>query len=85
MPKENNMFTISESILTLNSDQIAYPIGPDKDSYTIYTWFILDIDTEQVTHHCEVRKNTSREDKSLFTGTYKECYQYIEEIVSSYT
>lgn len=63
-----------------NNQQIAYSIGPNKDSYYLNSRFIEIIDTEElsVTHY--VAKGPFSTDK-LFIGTSKECLAYIKAIV----
>lgn len=83
MPKINNMWTRAPKIKLYHNDQVAWPIGPDNDSYSIITYAYLNTDTNEVDNvECKLIKNwTSNRPQVLLEGTYKECYDLIAEIV----
>lgn len=74
------MYKISSAF---NTDQIAYPVGPDKDSYSIGTHFHLDTETNVVTSKSIAFKNfySTTKCEQLLTGTYKECYDCIQQVI----
>jgi hypothetical protein len=72
------MFTYN-NIVAVNSNQVAYPVGLNKDSYNLVSSFIQNIETNEVTIKHIVTKNFER--ITLFEGTAKECLNYINEIV----
>lgn len=87
MPRIHNdtMWELPKLVTSLQVDQTAYPVGPDKTSYYILSWFNLNPITNETTVKCEVvekfYENSKRKD--LFKGSYKECHEYIEELVKN--
>lgn len=85
------MFINNKTVTGFNNSQIAYPVGPEKDSYNINSWFSQDINTlEIIVKHvlvknwiCTVKKPNvqyregTKFSEDLFTGTYKECVDYL--------
>lgn len=72
-----------------NNNQIYYPVGPEKDSYSLSTWFEHNIETGNTEIKCKAVKNwfclgTSPRYKLLHTGTPKECLAAIEEAVAPF-
>jgi hypothetical protein len=69
---------------TFGLDQVAYPVGPNKDGYYIGTHFSLDTETNVVTSKSIAFKNFYSTSKcgELTRGTYKECYDYIQQIIT---
>jgi len=73
------MYTSDKTISAYTSSQIAYPVGPNKDSYNIGHYFIQDLNTLEVTVKHELIKNWMSSNKeTLYTGTYKECVEYLK-------
>lgn len=72
------------NITALENTQIAYPVGKDKDSYIIQSFFYLNPITSEVTHTHKVIKNwaSSTKRQELIQGSYLECYNYINELVA---
>jgi hypothetical protein len=84
------MFLKNKTISAYNSNQIAYPVELNKDSYSINSYFHQDINTLEVTVKHELVKNHMYNPKEegktykegakfrelLYTGTYKECQDY---------
>tara|TARA_R110000868_G_scaffold92281_7_gene256009 strand:+ start:605 stop:979 length:375 start_codon:yes stop_codon:yes gene_type:complete len=89
------MFIETKYISGYNSKQVAYPVGINKDSYTITSFFKQDINTlETETEHTVVKnwsyqeynpkltyKEGAKFSEDLFKGTFKECQQFIIDIV----
>lgn len=65
-------------------DQIAYPVGPNKDGYYVGTHFYLDTETNLVTSKSIAFENfySTTKCKQLHTGTYKECYDCIQQLIA---
>ena len=68
---------------TFEADQVAYPVGPDKDGYYVGTHFSLDTETNVVTSTSIAFKNfySTSKCKELMRGTYKECYDHIQQLI----
>lgn len=89
------MYISDKSIIAINSTQIAFPVGPEKDSYTIVICMRQNIETLETIVTCELIKNWSSNVKDpsktykegtrfkeiLYKGTYKECIQYFKDNV----
>jgi hypothetical protein len=75
---------IRKEIAALDISQIAYPVGINKDSYNLYSYYSEDVETGEITVIHQVYKNWYARDRSeaLFTGTIKECYKVIIDIVN---
>jgi len=71
-------------ITSLDVKQVAYPVGICKDSYYHYTYFKQSVETNEISVEHKVYKNYYRGSKSelLFTGTAKECQQFIVDLVN---
>ena len=81
-PKASNLWLQEDTVLLHNSDQIAYPVGKNKDSYSIVTYiYVNTIDDSIKSMRSEVRKNYFGKDAKLLEGTFSECYKFIEDIV----
>lgn len=82
---QDTMWPINPQVTSLEVEQVAHPVGPQRDSYYILTWFKLDTISNETTHRCEVifrfHDVDSNKRANLFKGSYKECYDYIENIV----
>ena len=65
----------------LSSNQVAYPIGKNKDAYYHHIYFRQDNETGEITAENTVIKNFYGKNEQLFKGTPKECISFIEEIV----
>lgn len=74
---------MKKTTFAFNADQVAYPIGPDKDAYYVGTHFYLDTETNVVTSTSIAFKNfyNLSKSKELMKGTYKECYDCIQQII----
>lgn len=75
------MSTIT-TLYAASSEQVAYPVGENKDSYYMTNMYREDVETGEITVTHKVRKNVYSEDELLFEGTAKECLDYIHTIVS---
>jgi hypothetical protein len=76
------MYTI-DTITALDVAQVAHLVGPNKDSYSIESYFRKNVETEElnVSHH--VFKNWYRGDRELlFSGSPKDCLEYIRGVVA---
>lgn len=68
-------------IFASNCQQEMYPVGPNKDAYYIITSFTLDAETNEMQSNSEVKLNYNKGNySSLFRGTYKECYTFLQQI-----
>lgn len=65
----------------LDTHQVAYPVGENKDSYNIMTYFCYETSTKETTVTHEVVKNWFGENKTLLKGSYDECFDLIQRIV----
>lgn len=78
---------INNKISGYDSTQMYYPVGPDKDSYSLSTWFDHDVTTGQTTIHCEAvinwPSNPPRR-RTLVAGTPTECIAAIEAAVEPF-
>lgn len=74
-------------VTALDVQQVAYPVGPDADAYYIYTYFTLDLQNGQVKVEHKAAKNwySLMRNQDLFTGTYQECFDYINNLVNPIT
>ncbi len=88
------MYLKEKTVTGYVSNQVAYPVGEFKEAYNICSFFCQDVETNEVTTNHEVIKNLSYNERpkdkppavgkyreTLFTGTYKECEQFIIDIV----
>lgn len=81
------MYIETKRITAYNASQVAYPVGPNKDSYNINSFFYQNLDTLNVTVVCElvrndlytpkVHKNNKKFREVLYIGTYKECVDFL--------
>lgn len=71
----------SRTRTALDTQQVAYPVGENKDSYNIMTYFRYNTETKETTTTHEVVKNWMGENKKLLKGSYDECFELIQEIV----
>ncbi len=86
--------SLDRKIITgLESQQIAYPVGLEKDAYNVYTWFKHNIETLETIVTCELVKNPFNNEKNpsksykegtkfketLHKGSYKECIEYFKD------
>ena len=64
-------------------DPIASQVGPNKDSYSIHTYFTLCTESNNVLAETKAVKNwySNTKEEELFHGTYKECYDHIQSII----
>jgi hypothetical protein len=76
------MFT-NKTITAFSNNQVAYPIGPNKDSYNHQAYFKQNVETGEINVTNEVIVNwpNDRTRKVLFSGTAKECEQFIINLV----
>lgn len=83
MPRDtNNVWPLQKEILLYNNDQIAYTIGKKEDVYNIITFAYLNVEDNSMKYRSEVKKNWMKNNSPvLFTGTYKECYDFIVKAV----
>ena len=79
------------------NNHLAFNVGrEEKDSYTIDVDYEHDIETDKIIYRAQVIKNwaypsPSSKDKKdgmkykevIFSGTYKQCYEFIENIVKA--
>lgn len=90
------MYISTKTITALHTSQIAYPVGQDKDSYTIMSWYRENLQTGIITSEHKLVKNWSsdrykkpdvsyaegtRFTEDLHTGTYQECVEITKKIV----
>lgn len=76
---------MKETEIFHNITQVAHQIGKDNDALYIQTFLYLDTATDVTTIAVStVVLNLYRTNKSkeLFTGSYKECYNYIQDYMS---
>lgn len=86
------------TVSAYNHNQVLYPAGIDKiDSYSICSFYDQNIEEDTITSHHEVVKNWAcdtlpkgqepKEGKryrtTLFQGTIKECYEFIDNIAQT--
>lgn len=92
-PNKNN------KVSSYNNESVAFDVGKEtKDSYSINIYYIHDIENNIITSESSVIKNYSYNEKpldkskiiegkkykeQLFTGTVKECFKFIDDIVQS--
>lgn len=72
----------------LQSQQLAYPLGPDKDAINILTWLQLDPVTNKIITHSSAELNSyygsqHPKHKYLGKGTYLECYNIAKEYINN--
>lgn len=86
---------IHKTIISVNTNQIAFAVGKNKDSYYLLSYFYQNVETNELSSRHEVVKNGSYPEKDprinypedkkfkevLFQGTAKKCQQYIKDIV----
>lgn len=73
---------LNKTNIGIASNQVAYPVGINKDAYYHNTYFCQDVETGEVTVENTVIKNYYSDKKiELFKGTAKECQQFIVDIV----
>lgn len=67
-----------------NIRHVAFDVGKNKNTYSIVSNYWHHIEDDIVSHQHEVVKNWISVDKKevLFRGSLKECYKFIEDIVS---
>lgn len=89
------MYIDKKSVSAIHTSQIAYPVGPNKDSYSISSWYKQDVNTLEITVEHELIKNWMCNEKKegvvykegtkfkelLFKGTYNECVQFFMDNV----
>lgn len=80
MNKINNIWEEKKEILLYNREQVAFPVGKNQDSYNITTYHYINGNGETIRTKSEVVKGF--ENKSLFTGTPSECYNFIKDLVA---
>lgn len=80
----NKVNKLDKVVTAIENTQIAFPVGKNRESYIIQTFFHLNPITNEVTHTHQVIKNWSSTTRreNLIKGTYLECYNYINEIVA---
>ena len=67
---------------TLNTSQIAYPVGQEKDSYSIQSWYKEDLNTGKVTVRHTLIKNVHLDSAEvMMESSYKECVAAVVAIV----
>ena len=65
---------------------VAFGVGEKNDSYSINSYYKHNVEEDTITSQHEVIKNwISSEKETLFKGTLKECFQFIEDIVVQYS
>lgn len=76
------MYT-TDIITALDAAQIAYPVGPDKDSYYMESYFRQNVKTGELSASNHVFKNWySGSRELLFSGSPKDCLEYIRGVVA---
>lgn len=90
------MFIYDREVSALSTNQVAYPVGQNKDSYTIVSRFNQDLTNGDITVSHELIKNWSsnrykeegieypegtRFTEKLHRGTYQECIELVKTIV----
>lgn len=81
----NNATNMSSNLYCsgYNNQQIAYPVGLDKDSYSITTNFTQNLETGEISLTCKAIKNwVSQSNVVLHEGTYLECVEVIRTLVT---
>jgi len=87
-----SIFINNKTVNALNVGMLAYPIGREKDSYYINSWFTQDIETKVIIVEHELVKNFLGPEKKkgvkykegvkfrelLLKGTYKQCLYYFQ-------
>lgn len=70
--------------ITLYKRSHCLPIGKKKDSYSIITYAYLNTEDNTITYQSNVKKNWMNDNSQiLFTGTYKECYDFIIKAIEN--
>ena len=82
---------------TYNTKDFAFDVGENKDIYSISNYYTHNLDTDEITSKHEVIKNwiynklpkdqepipSKKYSETVFTGTLKECRDYIVNIVNT--
>ena len=70
---------------TSNVRHIAFEVGKNKDTYSIVSKYWHHVEEDVVSHQHEVVKNWISVDKkeTLFRGSLKECYRFVEDLVDT--
>ncbi len=74
---------IHKQATAYNMQQVAYPVGINKDSYYLQSYFKQDIETLVISVEHKVVKNMFGKSEELFSGSAKECYNHISNIVET--
>lgn len=89
------MYINTKTVNAYNHSQVAYPVGVNKDSYSITSYYYENLETGVITVKHEVVKNWScsnynpnckykegtRFRETLLTGSYLDCVNKIKSIV----
>lgn len=81
----NNTTNMSSNLYCsgYNNQQVAYPVGLNKDSYSILTFFNQDLKTGDITVSCEVVENWIGKNKTmLYAGSYLDCVEFTRKLVT---
>jgi len=90
---------INSNITGYNNECVAFDIGKEtRDNYSILTYYRHNVETDVITYESTVMKNWAHNEapkdiikivegkkyrQTLITGTPKECFKYIDDIVQS--
>lgn len=73
----------NKTVIALAVHQQAYPVGENKESYYIRSWFRQDVETGEITsEHTVIKNHYSSKPEPLFSGSYKQCQDHIDAIVA---
>ena len=74
---------IPNELDAINIKQIAYPIGKEKDSYYLVSYFTLDVETGLIYSFNKAYLNYYGIKELLLEGTALECSKVIKELVDA--